>query len=73
MAEYCQSIHGLEVDLLVQQFVKLEQNSQILKSSLEQTVEKYRETLDRQYVRIFRDVVEAEQRPHGRKGTGTDG
>ena len=73
MAEYCQSIHGLEVDSLVQQFVKLEQNSQILKSSLEQTVEKYRETLDRQYVRIFRDEVELEQRPDGRNGTGTDG
>ena len=73
MAEYCQSIHGLEVDLLVQQFVKLEQNSQILKSSLEQTVEKYREMLDRQYLRIFNDAVEMEQPPHGRNSTGTDG
>ena len=73
MAEYCQSIHGLEVDSLVRQFVKLEQNSQILKSSLEQTVEKYREMLDRQYLRIFNDAVEMEQPPHGRNSTGTDG
>jgi polysaccharide pyruvyl transferase WcaK-like protein len=73
MAEYCQSIHGLEVDLLVQQFEKLEQNSQILKSSLEQTVEKYREMLDRQYLRIFRGAVEPEQPPHDRNGIGAHG
>ncbi len=73
LADYCQSIHGLQVDSLVQRFLKLEQNSQILKSSLEQTVERYREMLDRQYLRIFRDAVELEQPPHGRNGTGTDG
>jgi polysaccharide pyruvyl transferase WcaK-like protein len=73
MAEYCQSIRGLEVDSLVQRFLKLERNSRILESSLQTTVEKYRETLDEQYLRIFRGVVERERRPHGRNGTGTDG
>ena len=73
MAEYCQSIHGLEVESLVRQFMKLERDSQILESSLQRTVESYRQTLDRQYLHIFRGVVEREQRANGRNGAVTDG
>jgi len=73
MAEYCQGIDDLEVELLIRQFLELERNSRALQPSLQRTIDGYREKLDRQYLHIFRDVIEREQRPHGRNGTGTDG
>jgi polysaccharide pyruvyl transferase WcaK-like protein len=53
MGEYCQSIDQLDVDLLVRQFIKLEQDSGIVKPLIEQKIDDYRRALDRQYAGIF--------------------
>jgi len=53
MGEYCQNVDRLDVDLLVEQFLKLEKNAGIVKSSIEGKVEHYRKALDQQYAHIF--------------------
>jgi polysaccharide pyruvyl transferase WcaK-like protein len=53
MTDYCQGIDGLDLDRLVDQFLKLEQNTEILKPLIERKVEEYRKALDHQYMHIF--------------------
>jgi hypothetical protein len=53
MGDYCQNIDRLDVDVLVQQFLKLEKNAAIVKPVIEEKVEQYRKALDRQYAHIF--------------------
>jgi polysaccharide pyruvyl transferase WcaK-like protein len=53
LGEYCQSIDQLDVELLVKRFLKLEQESGILKPLIERKIEDYRKALDRQYENIF--------------------
>jgi len=53
LAEYCQTIDDLDVQRLVAQFIKLEQNREVLKPLIEQKAEEYRKALDEQYEYIF--------------------
>ncbi len=53
LAEYCQTIDDLDVQRLVAQFIKLEQNREVLKPLIEQKAEEYRKALDEQYEHIF--------------------
>jgi polysaccharide pyruvyl transferase WcaK-like protein len=53
LAEYCQSIDRLDVNLLEEQFVKLEQNAGILKPLIAGKVEEYGRALDQQYAHLF--------------------
>ncbi len=62
MGDYCQNIDRLDVDVLVQQFLKLEKNADIVKPVIEQKVEQYRKALDRQYAHIFNHLCAAAPR-----------
>jgi polysaccharide pyruvyl transferase WcaK-like protein len=59
MGEYCQSIDQLDVNRLIEQFVKLEKESAVLKPMIERKVEQYRGALDQQYTYIFNHLPAA--------------
>ena len=54
MADYCQNVDELDVDVLVERFLELEKNAGIVKTAMERKVEHHRKALDEQYARIFR-------------------
>ena len=56
LAEYCQTIDHLDAQRLVEQFSKLEQNSDLLKPVIQQKAEEYRRALDEQYRHVFNHV-----------------
>jgi len=62
MGNYCQDIDRLDVDVLVQQFLELEKNADIVKPVIEEKVEQYRKALDRQYAHIFNHLCAAAPR-----------
>jgi polysaccharide pyruvyl transferase WcaK-like protein len=49
LSEYCQDIHELKADWLIEQFCRIERNAGILKPMIRQRAEGYREALDVQY------------------------
>lgn len=53
LSEYCHEIHGMDVDRLIDQFSKLEQNRQAVKSAIGDGVEEARMALDEQYDFLF--------------------
>jgi polysaccharide pyruvyl transferase WcaK-like protein len=56
LAEYCQPLDHLDVDRLIEQFVKLEKNADNITLYLKQKTEEYRRALDEQYTFIFNVV-----------------
>jgi polysaccharide pyruvyl transferase WcaK-like protein len=56
LAEYCQDIANLDVQRLLDQFNELEENAEIVRSSIRQKTEEYRSALDEQYRRVFTDL-----------------
>jgi polysaccharide pyruvyl transferase WcaK-like protein len=56
LAEYCQPLDHLDVDRLIEQFVKLENNANNLRPYIKQKTEEYRRVLDEQYTFIFNVV-----------------
>ena len=62
MGEYCQNVDRLDVDLLVEQFLKLEKNAGIVKPLIERKVEHYRKALDQQYAHIFNHLCASARR-----------
>lgn len=55
LSEYCQDIHDLQADRLIEQFCQLEKNSGSLKTMIREKVERCRRVLDDQYRLIFED------------------
>jgi polysaccharide pyruvyl transferase WcaK-like protein len=53
LAEYCQPLDHLDVDRLIQQFVKIEKNANNIRPYVKQKTEEYRRALDEQYSFIF--------------------
>jgi polysaccharide pyruvyl transferase WcaK-like protein len=56
LEEYCHHIDHLDVDRLIEQFIKLEENAENLKPCIKKKTEEYRRTLDEQYTFIFNDM-----------------
>jgi hypothetical protein len=56
LAEYCQPLDHLDVDRLIEQFVKLEKNANNIAPYIKQKTEEYRRALDEQYTFIFNVV-----------------
>ena len=54
LSEYCQDIHRLNADRLIEQFCDLEKNAETLKPRIKKKAEEFRRALDEQYERIFR-------------------
>ena len=57
LAEYCQDIKKLDSAKLIEQFCRLEQNSESLKPMIRAKVEDCRRALDEQYDLIFKDLL----------------
>lgn len=55
LQEYCQDIHQLNADRLIEQFCKLEKNAGSLKHIIREKVAACREVLDEQYRLVFQD------------------
>lgn len=53
LTEYCQSIRDIDVDKLVKQFIKLEENAAAIKSHIKHKTAEFRAALDAQYQAIF--------------------
>ena len=49
LADYCQDVHELEVERLLEQFQALEEHAALVTANIEARVEKYRRALDAQY------------------------
>src|SRR5207245_434153 len=64
MADYCQNVDRLDVDVLVERFLELEKNAAIVKTAIERRVEHYRKALDRQYAHIFNHLSAAAPRTY---------
>jgi polysaccharide pyruvyl transferase WcaK-like protein len=56
LSEYCQDIHHLDVDRLIEQFCDLEKNAERLRFLIKQKTEEFRRALDEQYHIIFNNV-----------------
>jgi len=57
LAEYCQDIKKLDSAKFIEQFCRLEQNSESLKPMIRAKVEDCRRALDEQYDLIFKDLL----------------
>jgi polysaccharide pyruvyl transferase WcaK-like protein len=57
LSEYCQDIHRLDVERLIDQFCDLTNNTEKLKTLIQQRTEQCRRTLDEQYLTIFDDAL----------------
>jgi polysaccharide pyruvyl transferase WcaK-like protein len=53
LSDYCQRIDRFDLNTLIEQFMQLEKNMEILKPHLERKAEEYRRALDEQYFTIF--------------------
>jgi polysaccharide pyruvyl transferase WcaK-like protein len=53
LAEYCLDMSTLDAERLIQQFCKLENNADKVKSLIRQKTKEFREALDQQYAAIF--------------------
>ena len=53
LSEYCHDINRLDVDALVEQFEKLQSNTQSVRRIIREGVERAREALEEQYDLIF--------------------
>jgi polysaccharide pyruvyl transferase WcaK-like protein len=53
LSDYCQRIDQFDLNTLIEQFMQLEKNMEILKLHLERKAEEYRRALDEQYFVIF--------------------
>jgi len=56
MTAFCQDIEHVDIDKLIGQFFKLEQDAEILRPQIERKTEAYRRALDEQYDHIFKNV-----------------
>ncbi len=56
LSEYCQDIHNVDADWLINKLCDLEQNSEKLKPLIKLKAEEYRRSLDEQYRAIFTDL-----------------
>jgi polysaccharide pyruvyl transferase WcaK-like protein len=56
LTKYCHSIHDLDMDKLIEKFIKLEKNAEMLKPYIKKKTEEYRRALDEQYHFIFNNV-----------------
>ena len=56
LSDYCQDIHQLDVDRLVEQFCSVEKNADNLKLLMKQKTQEYRLALDDQYKLIFNGI-----------------
>jgi polysaccharide pyruvyl transferase WcaK-like protein len=54
LSEYCEDIHHVTTDRLIERFVQLEQNAEALKDLIKRKVEQQRQALEEQYEIIFR-------------------
>ena len=64
LAQYCQDIHRLNAERLIEQFCDLEKNADTLKPQIKNKAEEFRRALDEQYERIFR-VLRPERQNDG--------
>jgi polysaccharide pyruvyl transferase WcaK-like protein len=53
LTEYCQDIDQLDIDRLIEQFIKLHENADNLRPQIKQKTEELRKSLDEQYDFIF--------------------
>jgi polysaccharide pyruvyl transferase WcaK-like protein len=60
---YCQDIHQLNADRLIEQFCQLEKNAGSLKQTIREKVADRRAALDEQYRLIFEDLLPAYKEP----------
>jgi polysaccharide pyruvyl transferase WcaK-like protein len=72
LAEYCQDIAELDVDRLIGQFMRLQQDAETIRSSLKEKTEEFRRALDEQYERIFVDPETESRQESARRSTRTD-
>jgi hypothetical protein len=56
LQEFCQDIANLDVSTLIEQFVKLEENSDCLREEIRRKTKGYRMELDKQYSCIFEGI-----------------
>lgn len=56
LAQYCQDIADLNFQRLVEQFTRLEENSESVKCSIKRKTDEYRRALDEQYRDIFKEL-----------------
>jgi polysaccharide pyruvyl transferase WcaK-like protein len=56
LQEFCQDIANLDVSTLIEQFVRLEENSDRLREEIGRKTNSYRRELDKQYSRIFEEI-----------------
>lgn len=56
LQEYCQDIHQLSADKLIEQFCQLEKNAESLRQMIGEKVADYRKALDEQYNLIFNNL-----------------
>jgi len=56
LQEFCQDIAKLDVSKLIEQFVRLEENSDRLREEIRRKTKGYRRELDEQYSYIFEEV-----------------
>ena len=59
LQEYCQDIHQLNAEKLIEQFCQLEKNAGSLKQMIREKVAECREALDEQYKLIFQDSTKS--------------
>jgi len=59
LQRYCQDIHQLNADRLIEQFCQLEKNAASLKQMIREKVDDCRAALDEQYRLIFKDLLPA--------------
>ena len=57
LGEYCQDVLGMDVPRLIEQFLKLEDNADTLRSAIRRRTQEYRHALDEQYQRVLRDLL----------------
>lgn len=57
LAEYCQHIERLDIDHLIDHFVRLEEQTKVVKPHLEQKTGEYQDALDQQYRLIFNQAL----------------
>jgi polysaccharide pyruvyl transferase WcaK-like protein len=53
LAEYCVPLQDLSVDTLIERFLQLEENAEVLQSYIGRKTKTFREELDREYTEIF--------------------
>jgi polysaccharide pyruvyl transferase WcaK-like protein len=63
LLEYCQDIHRLSTDRLIEQFCEVERNAETLKPRIKHKTDEFRRSLDEQYSSIFKEFFGMAQGP----------